>query len=85
MVPLRIEGEVAEQFAPLAQHPDVEVCDQDNDPPAAVGPSDSDVVQPGPVAQGEDLRAGIRLHQRPRNSISDGSHSHASSTPTRPW
>lgn len=65
MVLGRVQGEVAEQFTILAQHTDVEVADQDNDPSGLVRSTDPYVMQPRPVAAGEcpglvDLPCGTR-------------------------
>lgn len=49
-----VECEVAEQFAVFAEHSNVEVADQHDDASAAVGAADSDVVEFGAVAEGED-------------------------------
>ena len=48
------QREVAEQLTLLAQHPDIEVGDPDDDPAAAMGPTDSHVVELRPEAQSED-------------------------------
>jgi hypothetical protein len=53
----RVQGEVAEQFAILTQDPDVQVAHEDDDPSSFVPPAHADVVETGPVAEGEDTVA----------------------------
>ena len=56
---------MAEQLALLAQHPDVEVGDQDDDPAATVGPVEADLVSPrtclGGQSCGQMARAEILI------------------------
>src|SRR5712692_6750372 len=50
----RVECEMAEEFAFLAQDPDVEVGDEDDDPSSLVCSTDAHMMQLGSVPQGED-------------------------------
>ena len=54
VVPVGVEGEVAEEFAFFADDSDVEVGDEHDDSSAFVGSTDADVVEFGSVAQRED-------------------------------
>ena len=53
VAPGGVEGEVAEEFAFLAEDSDVEVGDEDDDASSFVGAADTDVVEAGAVAEGE--------------------------------